>query len=182
MARAASRNRAQAAAEGTLPRAHIAHASPARTRLSFPDLKGQPEALEAVCAAARKLAGVHEADGRPLTGSVIITHDGSAEDLARAARKARAFEVREMPQPPAIAPGAEVLAWKDWADQSLRETLGPGIDVRTIAAAAFLAMAVRQLAAGSIMPPAATALWYGVSLLLAAGPEPGAPTADGDGA
>jgi hypothetical protein len=88
------------------------------------------------------------------------------------------FAVGE-PQPPPD-PLAEVKAWKDWADLSLRDAIGPGVNLRTLAAFAFIAMAMRQLAAGSILPPAATALWYGLSLLLAVSPEPGLHT-EGDG-
>jgi hypothetical protein len=173
-----SQRREQHAAELELALGHVAHASPARTRLSFPDLKGQEDALGALCAALRALAGVHSAEARALTGSVIIAHDGSTEDLVRAASEARVFAVRQPPEQP--GPHAEAVAWKAWLDESLRDTVGPGINVRTIAGLAFLAMALRQLAAGSIMPPAATALWLGVSLLLAANPQPGL-HAEGDG-
>jgi hypothetical protein len=149
--------------------------------LSFPDLKGQDQLIEALCAGLRQLQGVHMVDGRPLTGSVIITHEGDADDFVHVARKARLFEIEEAPtamQPP--RPLADALAWRDWADQSLRETMGPGVDLRALAAFAFIAVALRQLAVGRILPPAATALWYGLSLLLAANPEPGAHF-DGDG-
>jgi hypothetical protein len=125
----------------------------------------------------RELPGVHGVEARPLTGSVIIAHDGSTEGLIHAAGDARVFEVREPPPQP--GPVAEALAWKDWADRSLRDAVGPGVDLRTIAAFAFIAMALRQLAAGSIMPPAATALWYGLSLLLGVNPEASAPVEDG---
>jgi hypothetical protein len=161
----------ESAAEEALPLGHIAHASSSRLRLSFPDLKGQYDSLEALCAAARRLDGVHSAEGRPLTGSVIIAHDGSPEDLVHAARKARVFDVQDVPEEQP-GPVADAMAWKDWADRSLRDTIGPNVNLRTIAGVAFIAMAVRQLAAGSILPPAATALWYGMSLLLAANPEP----------
>jgi hypothetical protein len=50
-----------------------------------------------------------------------------------------------------------------------------------VAAFAFIAMALRQLAAGRIMPPAATALWYGLSLLLMTGIPPGAAPDGSDG-
>lgn len=175
------RENEKGAAEVELPLGYVAHASPSRTRLSFPDLKGRDELIDALCAGVRQVDGVYSADGRPLTGSIIITHDGSADELFHAARKARLFDVQDVPHRMRQAePIADALAWKDWADQSLQETVGPGVNLRAIAAFAFIAMALRQLAAGSILPPAATALWYGLSLLLAVSPEPGI-YLDGDG-
>jgi hypothetical protein len=146
--------------------------------LSFPDLKGQDERLAALCAAVHVLEGVNDAEARTLTGSVIVTHDSSTEDLVRTARDARLFETGDAPRPPELL--AEAMAWKAWADQGLSDTVGPGVNLRTVAGLAFIAIALRQLAAGTIMPPAATALWYGLSLLLAANPEPGL-HAEGDG-
>ena len=62
----------------------------------------------------------------------------------------------------------------------MNETVGGGIDARALGALAFIAMALRQLAAGHIMPPAATALLYALNLLSPSGKaDPGVP--DGDG-
>lgn len=154
-----------------IPVCHVAHATPSRTRLSFPNLKGRDGALGEICAALCSLPGVAGAEGRPLTGSVIVAHDGSAEHLLAAGTAAGLFDVRA--PDPGPDPLAEAAAWKDWADSTLRETVGRGVDLRAIAAFAFIAIALRQLAAGSLLPPAATALWYGVSLMLAVNPEPG---------
>ncbi len=163
-------------AEQQLPLGHIAHASAARTRLSFPDLKGREDVLTGLCASLRQLPGIQSAEGRSLTGSVIIAHDGSTDDLVQAAHEAQLFKVGEVLQ--RSGPLADAVALKDWVDQSLQDTIGPSVNLRTIAAFTFIAMALRQFAAGSIMPPAATALWYGLSLLLAANPEPSATPED----
>jgi len=126
-----------------------------------------------------KLKGVRQVDGRPLTGSLIVIHDGSADDLAHAARKAGLFDVK-----PTAAVEHEVhhdaQAWKETVDRTLGGLVGHGIDARAIGAFAFIAIALRQLASGHIMPPAATALWYAVNLIAPSAPPGGPP--DGNGA
>ena len=176
MARPVLQRSEDSEAEQRLPLGYVAHTSASRTRLSFPDFKGQEDLLVGLCAALRQLPGIQSAEGRPLTGSVIIAHDGSTDDLVQAASEARLFEVGELPQH--SGPLADAVALKDRADQILQDAIGPSVNLRTIAAFAFIAMALRQLAAGSIMPPAATALWYGLSLLLAVNPEAGSTPED----
>jgi hypothetical protein len=127
-----------------------------------------------------KLAGVRQVEARPATGSLIVTHEGSGEDLIDAARLAGLFLVEELAE--SYAPSLEAVAWKERLDQFLKQTVGGGIDLPTIAAFAFFAMALRQTAVGRIMPPAATALWYGLSLLLMKGAAPGPEADAGDGA
>ncbi len=126
-----------------------------------------------------KLSGVQQVEARPATGSLIVTHDGSSDDLIAAAKLAGLFLVEEIAE--SYAPGFEVLAWKERIDSFLKGTFGSGLDLRAVAAFAFIAMALRQLAAGNVMPPAATALWYGLSILLAGGAPPDAGAEGGDG-
>jgi hypothetical protein len=129
--------------------------------------------------AVAKMSGVKSVEARPATGSLIVAHDSSTDDLIAVARDAGVFLVEEVAE--AYAPSFEAAALKTRIDTFLKETLGKGFDVRSVAAFAFIAMALRQLAAGRIMPPAATALWYGLSLLLMTGVPPGAAPDGGDG-
>jgi len=158
--------------------AHIAHSCASRTRLSFPDLKGKPAELTALCDGAMKLKGVRQVEARPLTGSLIVTHDGSLEDLVRLAKKAALFDVSVASEEHQVH--ADARAWQAWIDQTLNETVGGGFDARALGAMAFFAIALRQLAAGRVMPPAATALWYALNLIAPSGQSgPGGP--DGNG-
>jgi hypothetical protein len=130
--------------------------------------------------AVAKLSGVRQVEARPATGSLIVTHDGSAKDLIEAAKLAGLFLVEAFAE--TYVPDFEAAASIGRLDQFLKETIGGGIDLLTIAAFAFFAMALRQAAAGRIMPPAATAVWYGLSLLLMKGAARGAEANVGDGA
>lgn len=142
--------------------AQIAHSCPSRTRLSFADLKGRPAQLIGLCDRVVKLKGVRQADARAVTGSLIVTHDGSSDDLVLAAKKAGVFDVQDHIEHQFHA---DADAWQEWIDRTLKDAVGNGIDVRTLGAFAFFAMALRQLASGHIMPPAATALLYALNLL-----------------
>ena len=100
--------------------ARIAHSCPSRTRLSFPDLKGRPAELAALCDRALKLKGVRQVEGRPLTGSLILTHDGSPEDIVRSARKAAVFDAEDAPECAAEEHQihADARAWQVWIDRT----------------------------------------------------------------
>jgi hypothetical protein len=176
-----SAREARSGKAGSLPAARIAHACPSRTRLSFPDLKGKADPLKDLCDAAVKLAGVKQVEARPRTGSLIVTHDGSTEGLVASAELAGLFYLEEAAEE--YAPSFEARAWKTSIDGFLEETFGKGIDLSAVAAFTFFAIALRQLAAGQVMPPAATAFWYGLSILFARGMgmPPAADPGDGDG-
>lgn len=109
-------------------------------------------------------------EARPATGSLIVTHEGTSDSLIAAAQVAGVFLVEDITE--TYAPSFEAAVWKERFDRFLKDTVGGGIDVPTVAAFVFIAMALRQIAAGRIMPPAATALWYGLSLLLTKGMPP----------
>ena len=146
--------------------AYIAHSCQSRTRLSIPDLKGRPLELTALCDKTMKLKGVRQVDGRPLTGSLVVSHDGPPEDVARAARKAGIFDVKDAAKAAnEHEVHADARAWKETIDRTLKEAVGHGLDARALGALAFFTIALRQVAAGHVMPPAATALWYGLNLI-----------------
>jgi hypothetical protein len=132
--------------------------------LSFPDRREQRAFFEEICDASLRLPGVSKVEGRPGTGSVIITHDGTTEALLQAARSNRAFVVEEMGQQ--SAPAGDTLDWQALFTTATQDTSGPSGAVRSAAIAALLMMAILQITRGQIMPPATTALWYALSLLL----------------
>jgi hypothetical protein len=159
--------------------AHLVHACPSRTRLSVAELKGQAAPLTSLCDALSELEGVERVEARPLTGSLIVTHGGDTRALLGSIAEAGLLEIREAPEP--HDPGAEASAWQEWLDRRLEEVGGKNINLKGVAALAFFAMALRQIAAGRVMPPAATALWYGLSLLLLTRASPhGGPDGDGE--
>lgn len=147
----------------------VAHACAGRTRLSFAAHKGDAATLTALCDGVVGLPGVHGVEGRPTTGSLIVSHEGTAERLIEAAAAARVFRMHE-PAAGGDVPGATENDWQAIVGAALKEYGGSVGVSRGAAALAFVTMAAIQASRGNVLPPAATALWYAASLLL--GREP----------
>ena len=148
------------------PVGHIAHACAGRTRLSFAAHKGDTATLTALCDGMLGLPGVHLVEGRPATGSVIVSHEGAAEQLIEAAAAAHVFRVHTPTAADDGVAGASVDDWQAMVGAALKELGGQVGVARGGAALAFVAMAAVQASRGNVLPPAATALWYAASLLL----------------
>jgi hypothetical protein len=128
-----------------MPVAEIAHASPGRTRLRFSDLRGSADALETLAARLGKIAGVCGTEVRPVTGSILVRHDGPFRDVARSATAEGLFDLGDPPVRDARAPG----------------TARP---VPAAVAIAFAGLGVMQLFERRVLPPALTLFWYAASL------------------
>lgn len=148
-----------------VPVASLAHACTGRARLCFSEKRGERQFFEALCDETVKLPGVKQVEARPLTGSLIVSHEGSTEELILAARFACVFDAHDAP--PAPEPSIEFESWKKWLDHALHEVGGPAASANSLAAFAFFLVALRQVARGQTLPPATTALYYGISILLA---------------
>ena len=57
--------------------AWILHELPGRLRAREPAIKGHPARAAALAADLRKLSGVFRASANPVTGSVVVEHDGA---------------------------------------------------------------------------------------------------------
>lgn len=141
-----------------LPVAEVVHAMEGRTRLRIPARRGDAAFFASVATALSTIAGVHHADVRPLTGSILLQHGLPLAAVAAAAEQARLFKIADgtsMPPPPQAAP----------------------IDAKWVIGVGLGVVAVWQLTQGRILPPAITLAWYGAHLtgLLANGDS-----ADGD--
>jgi hypothetical protein len=64
----------------------LAHELPQRLRFTVPHLRGNHHGAETFNARVRALGGVRQATVNPLTGSLIVHHDGSAETRDRIIR------------------------------------------------------------------------------------------------
>ena len=161
-----------------LPVALIAHACAGRLRLSFPDRKEQRPFFEGICDAVLRLPGVTKVEGRPATGSLIITHEGSHAQLVEAARESGVLSAQGV-EP--SAPRKETSDWQSLVEPLLKDLSTPSGAGRAAAIVALLGMALLQASRGQIMPPATTALWYALSLLLGSGVPSGEGGEDGAG-
>jgi hypothetical protein len=95
----------------------LVHELPGRLRFSVPQLRGDRSGAAAFGAQVRALGGVVEADLIPLTGSLIVRHDGLPETRERILRNLEAFGQAAIPQrteaPPATAAAAPPVRLDD---------------------------------------------------------------------
>ncbi len=144
--------------------AELAHMCSGRTRLVVRERKGERAFFEQLCDAVLALEGITEVEGRTLTGSLIITHpDIEGVDVITAVEAAGLLEV--LPETPPRDPADEFGAWKNWLEEIVGQGSGRALSLNTITAIGFLLIALIQIQRGQQMPPAATALWYAISLL-----------------
>jgi hypothetical protein len=143
----------------------VAHSCAGRTRLNFAALKDKTAVLASLCDQVRQISAVVDAEIRSLTGSLIIAHWGTTDDLIEDAQRNGLFAVR--PETEVQTVEAHALGLVEGLESLTKEVLGRELDIRSLAAFAFIAIAIRQIGVGAIAPPAATALWYAATLLLA---------------
>ncbi|HET6377806.1 MAG TPA: hypothetical protein VFG05_05795 [Methylocella sp.] len=129
-----------------LPMAETAHVIPGRTRLRIAAQRGNAAFFESAAAILRAIPGVSKAEGRPLTGSLVIHHDAPLSLIVAAALEKRLFAVAE--KNPAPAP--------EWPELPL--------DLRSAARIALGLLAFWQFIEGRVLPPALTLAWYAARL------------------
>jgi len=128
-----------------LPVAELVHAIAGRARLRIVRRRGDGVFFAAMASGLSTIPGVREVDVRPLTGSILVQHDASLEDIGAAARAARLFVLDDARSVTSPAPAAP---------------LDPG----TVIGLGLGAVAVWQLLQGRILPPAITLAWYAATL------------------
>jgi hypothetical protein len=134
----------EATARETLPVATVAHSMEGRTRLRLSQMRGDEVFFANVAKRLAALDGVSRAEPAPLTGGLLIFHDGSLADIGAAAATAGLFRIDESPP---IAEPAE-----------------PKVSPRAAAAVALAAAAVWQIHKEKLFPSALTLAWHAATL------------------
>jgi len=160
-----------------LPTAEVAHRSAERLRLRFPRQRGDVDFFAKLERSALFVEGVLAATGRPGTGSLVIRHKSDFDTLANRLRAEGMCDVRTEPED--HRPEVEAHHLSDELDARLFQVSGGQLDLRAVGAFALVAMGILQIARGRVAVPATTALWYGLSLLLA-NARGAPPPADGE--
>lgn len=132
----------------------LRHSAGGRSRLTAAHLAGDPEALVTLADRMMALPGVDSVEPRPLTGSLIVHHTGSGEELLRAAQDAGLG----VPAPaPAPVPVGLALSFAGLvADQRLKEATGGRLDLGGAMFVLLACLAVVQAARGHLVGPALT--------------------------
>ena len=118
-----------------VPKAFVIFQGSGRTRVRIPALKYDPEGLARCARTLAEAPGVVSVSASPVTGTVLILHDGGREAVLERL-KAAGF-----PAVDAVAPA--------WADDRLPSW-------RYVVAAVFLLLAVQQASRGNVFGPASS--------------------------
>lgn len=151
-----------------LPQAYIARRCRGQVRFKLPRRKGDAAFFSRVAEALGGLETVDSLQVNPQTGSILVFHRSTPEELGGFAKEQGLFRLASHAEavPPRAAP---------------RDRDG-ALDLRSTASLLVLLFAAIQLARGQILGPASTLLWIAWQV---AGQPPGtfaggAPEADGD--
>ncbi len=158
-----------------LPAAHLSHATTGRARVRIASKRGQAGYFSQVEQRLARLPGVRDVTVNPRTGSVLVKHTTSVDELIAFAEREDLFRLplpglEGPPLPQAFTDRIKAL------DRHLNTLSGGALDLRTASALTLLGIGVVQFLRGQIAGPATTMFWYATTLLLLS--PPGAGTDD----
>lgn len=142
--------------------ARVLHSIPGRARLRVEDLKGEGEALSRLRAALLETPGVHEVTVNPRTGSVLLEHTGSLEEVLREAEHGGALRLATDAPEPYFAQLHRALLE---SDGELRRASRGKLDLETLTFFGFLAGGLYQVTHGHALPAGVTLLRYAVEMV-----------------
>ena len=143
----------------------------------LPELRGDREQLERLAAELDEHASVIATQVNPLTGSVLVVHEGEMDGIARFARERELFDFDPRQRSSQDDPIAQRLyARASELNDKLRETTGGQIDLPSLAFLFLGGSGVRQVVRGELLPAAVTLLWNAIGVVRSAKP-PRAPGA-----
>ncbi len=153
-----------------MPRAEVVHQMPGRLRVRIPERRNNREYFAKVREQLANLEGVRTVETNWASGSVLLLHNSTPEELTRAASERQLFDVQG--EPPSAMPVSQRLARGSSrvVDRVNRFTRGE-VDFNGIVVLGFVAAGISQLLRGHRLPAGVTLLWYASNLLKNVGPS-----------
>jgi hypothetical protein len=131
----------------------LVHDSPGRVRLRVDEKVGDRSYFERVVRALATCPGVRRVSGSPLTGSLLILHDGEFSNVASYARSEALFDLVSGVRP---QPFASIETEVRRLDARLRAASGERWGVAGLAFYGLVGASVWQLFQGRVLPPTVT--------------------------
>jgi hypothetical protein len=145
----------------TAPLARVVHSIPGRTRLRTQDIKGDASALSALQAALEDTAGVQAVSINVLTGSILVEHDASIDDVLRTAEERGYLRLDDATPEPYLAQIHRALVE---SDQKLKQVSSGRLDLETLSFLGFVAGGIYQCFNNHGLPAGVTLFRYAVEL------------------
>lgn len=154
------------------PLAHAVHRTRGRLRLRIPGRRYDAPYFAALTGRLAALPGVRAVSANPETAGVLLRLDPDAGMDPLAMIQGSGL-LQVIDAPPSLSPALTgIRRTADRLDRTLEGLTGGLGDLRTLAFAALVILAVRQTARGQFAAPAASLLWYAFELMRFARPDP----------
>jgi copper chaperone CopZ len=142
--------------------ARMVHSIPGRTRLRADSIKGDVRALEAVQTALEEAKGVQNVQVNVLTGSILVEHDASIEELLQQLHDRDVLELDNSEPEHYLATLHRALAE---SDRRLKFASKGKLDLETVSFFGFVAGGIYQVFNNHGLPAGVTLLRYAVELV-----------------
>lgn len=142
------------------PSAHIAHALAGRLRIRIPARRRDSGYFASLADAFGAMSGIEGVEVNPLTGSLLLYHTISSEQISEFAERRALF--RLVPEHNESAPSlsTRLSSGLQVIDSKIRGVSDGSLDFWGAVFLVLVAMSIVQLAQGHILAPASTLLWY----------------------
>jgi copper chaperone CopZ len=142
--------------------ARMVHSIPGRTRLRADGIKGDVQALEAVQTALEDTKGVQNVQVNVLTGSILVEHDASIEELLQQLQERDVLELDNSEPEHYLATLHRALAE---SDRRLKFASKGKLDLETISFFGFVGAGIYQMFNNHGLPAGVTLMRYAVELV-----------------
>ena len=143
---------------------HLEHAVAGRARLRAPARRGDSEWFERIRQDLQACEGVVDVEARPLTGCLVVRHVGEFAGIADIAARQAGLRVEGPPAPAPLRPELELRLER--ARAAVSEIIGREFSWRQALLSTLVGLGLFQLFRGRVLAPAATLLWYALTLAL----------------
>lgn len=143
-----------------LREAIVTHRLPGRIRLQLSGLKHDPAALDGLAEGLRASPQVTRVQANALVGSLLVHHTGGWDELAAWAEAGQLFALG---RPPRENVHQRLHRGVDDLTRGLSAVSGEPVDLREWLTLGLIGLAIHQAAAGNVMVPAASLLWYALN-------------------
>lgn len=144
----------------TVPRAECIHRTAGRFRVSIPSAKGNAELLLRVQEELSRCQLVQSASGNPLTGSILVLHQGDFREIASYAEARSLFTLTSKKKGTDGIARTTVAGYRK-VDAAIKRVSGGELDLPHAVFVGFLGTGVLQILRGKLGAPAwYTAFWY----------------------
>lgn len=146
------------------PKADVVHQVPGRIRIRVPSERGNSAFFAEVSRQLGECPGVTGVETNPVTASVLLRHTSPLAGILGFTKERGMFQVEEAKRVPLQKLAATNL---EGVSRNLQLIAGEEVDLNSAILVVLTGMAIHQAIKGNVLAPAATLIWYALSMLRA---------------